>query len=107
MGYNAPPRVKRTAAGLRDALFDEIDELRGENSDPERAKAVAKLAQQIINATRAEIEFHRELNKDTQLCDDFMTGSLNLGAKSAESAKHRVMDQSNGSAQMPDDQKKS
>ena len=52
----------RTSAGLCDALFQEFDLLRNGRSDPHRASAVAKLAVQIINTKKLEIEaaaFHK------------------------------------------------
>lgn len=52
----------RTSAGLCDALFQEFDLLRSGQSDPHRASAVAKLAVQIINTKRLEIDaatFHK------------------------------------------------
>ena len=52
----------RTSSGLCDALFEEFDLLRNGISDPHRAAAVAKLAVQIINTKKLEIEaaaFHK------------------------------------------------
>lgn len=49
--------VSRTSAGLREALFQEIEALRAGKSDARQAMAVAKLAQQIVNSVRVEIEF--------------------------------------------------
>mgnify|MGYP006268427049 CR=1 FL=1 len=48
--------TERTSAGLCDALFQEFDLLRNGKSNPHRAAAVAKLAVQIINTKRLEIE---------------------------------------------------
>jgi hypothetical protein len=48
--------TERTSAGLCDALFQEFDLLRNGQSDPHRASAVAKLAVQIINTKRLEID---------------------------------------------------
>lgn len=50
-------KIVRTAAGLRDALFDELDRLREGNSNASEAQATAKLACQIINCVKAEVEF--------------------------------------------------
>ena len=52
----------RTSSGLCEALFEEFDLLRNGQSDPHRAAAVAKLAVQIINTKKLEIEaaqFHK------------------------------------------------
>lgn len=38
-------KEKRTARALRDVLFDEIDQLRDGDGDPQRAMAVANNAQ--------------------------------------------------------------
>ena len=48
--------TERTSAGLCTALFEEFDLLRNGLSDPHRASAVAKLAVQIINTKKLEIE---------------------------------------------------
>lgn len=55
-------QTQKTSAGLCDALFDEFDLLRNGMSDPGRASAISKLAVQIINTKRLEIEaasFHK------------------------------------------------
>jgi len=49
-------KTNRTSEGLCDALFDEFDSLRNGESDYHRAGAVAKLAVQIINTKKLEIE---------------------------------------------------
>ena len=48
--------TEKTSAGLCDALFEEFDLLRNGLSDSHRASAVAKLAVQIINTKKLEIE---------------------------------------------------
>jgi len=48
--------TERTSSGLCDALFEEFDMLRNGKSDPHRASAIAKLAVQIINTKKLEIE---------------------------------------------------
>lgn len=55
--------VQRTSAGLRDALFDELDLLRSGTSNPSRANAVAKLADQVINTVTMELEVQRHINR--------------------------------------------
>lgn len=50
------PNVARTSAGLRDAIFDELDAIRNGSSNPTRANAVAKLAGSIVETVRMEIE---------------------------------------------------
>jgi hypothetical protein len=54
--------TEQTSAGLCSALFEEFDLLRNNLSDASRASAVAKLAVQIINVKRLEIDaaaFHK------------------------------------------------
>lgn len=50
------PNTERTSAGLCEALFQEFDLLRQGKSDVHRASAVSKLAIQIINTKRLEME---------------------------------------------------
>ena len=73
---------KRTTKGLRDILFDEIDELRAGNGDPSKAQAVAQLARQILNTAKIEMDFLRTISS---MKDDGKTlelGSLELGTES-------------------------
>ncbi len=55
--------VNRTSAGLRDAIFDEIDAIRNGTSNPTRANAVAKLASGIVETVRMELEVKRHLRQ--------------------------------------------
>jgi len=55
--------VNRTSAGLRDAIFDEIDAIRNGTSNPTRANAVAKLATGIVETVRMELEVQRHLRQ--------------------------------------------
>lgn len=54
--------ITRTSAGLRDAIFDEIDAIRNGASNPTRANAVAKLAGSVVETVRMEMEVERHLN---------------------------------------------
>jgi hypothetical protein len=57
---NTPPApVVRSSAGLRDAIFDEIDSLRNGTSNATRANAVAKLAGTIVETVRMELEVQK------------------------------------------------
>lgn len=58
-----PPRIVRTSAGLRDALFDELDSLKAGNTNPAKANAVAKLADQVIATVKMELDVQRHLAK--------------------------------------------
>ena len=51
--------VNRSSAGLRDAIFDEIDAIRNGSSNPTRANAVAKLAGSIVETVRMELDVQR------------------------------------------------
>lgn len=64
------PPVQRTSAGLRNALFDELDALRDGTGNPNRANAVAKLADQVIGTVKMELEVHRHLARNTPLPQD-------------------------------------
>lgn len=71
----------RTTAGLRDILFDEIEELRGPEGNPQRAIAVAKLARQIISTAEVEMEFHRTAAALPQPGALAGLGTLQLGSR--------------------------
>jgi hypothetical protein len=60
---NEAAPIARTSAGLRDAIFDEIDAIRNGTSNPTRANAVAKLATGIVETVRMEIEVQRHLKQ--------------------------------------------
>ena len=62
--------IQRTSAGLRDAIFDEIDAIRSGKSNPTRANAVAKLASGIVETVRMEIEVQRHLRNTATLPDE-------------------------------------
>jgi hypothetical protein len=83
---NRSKKLTRTSQGLRDILFDEIDELRGGDGDPTKSMAVANLAKQIINTAKIELDFHRQA---TQLANEgtpLKMGTLQLGSGRAASA---------------------
>lgn len=65
------PPVERTAEGVRDALFDELNMLRAGQVTTAHARAVAQLARQIVEAARLEL-FHRQQLKQ-------LPGSVPLG----------------------------
>lgn len=57
----------RTSAGLRDALFDELDGLRSGTSNPAKANAVAKLAGQVIDTVKMELDVQKHLAKTPKM----------------------------------------
>lgn len=56
-----PTKTVRSTKGLRDALFDEMDALREGKTTPHISSAMAKLAVQIINSVRLEIEYQKHV----------------------------------------------
>lgn len=62
----ATPKVNRTSAGLRDAIFDELDAIRDGTSNPTRANAVAKLAGSIVETVRMEVEVQKHIRQTSQ-----------------------------------------
>lgn len=52
-------KIVRTAEGLRNALFDEIDNIKSGNSDIKQANAVAKIAKTIVDVTKMELEYSK------------------------------------------------
>jgi len=66
------PSIPRDAAGLRDALFDEINLLRAGKVNTSHAYALANLVRQLIDAARLEFQ-NRALMHDAK--------TLKLGSK--------------------------
>lgn len=50
------PKVIRTSEGLRDALFDEIDRLRNNETTPTAANSLSKLADMICATVELEVK---------------------------------------------------
>jgi hypothetical protein len=71
---------KRSSQGLRDILFDEIEELRSGSGDPTKSMAVANLAKQIINIAKVEIDFHRQIAEQADAGHAFSLGQMELGS---------------------------
>jgi len=76
----------RSSQALRDALFDELDDLRSGEGDPSRALAVAKIAQQIVSTARIEMEFHRMVISANEKGNNVAMGTMQLGSPTAASA---------------------
>lgn len=49
-------KIERTSAGLRDALFSAIENLRDGDMDAETASAIAKMSREICQTVSLEIE---------------------------------------------------
>lgn len=73
----------RTTQGLRDALFDELDELRSDAANPEKSLAVANVAKQIINTAKVELEFHKFMAEQVAAGTPVTLGNLQLGSDNA------------------------
>lgn len=54
--------VPKTTEGLRDALFDELNELRAGRSNPQKSRAIAQMADKIIDSIRVQIQYGRLLH---------------------------------------------
>jgi hypothetical protein len=80
-------KAARTSQGLRDILFDEIDELRGGDGDPTKSLAVANLAKQIINTAKVELDFHRVMQAAEAQGTPIKLGNLQLGSGAAGAKK--------------------
>jgi hypothetical protein len=79
----AMPSVSRSSQGLRDLMFDELDAIRNGRSNPNRLIAVSKIACQIINSVKMEIEYQKHVASSAQVSErnEFINGSnLQLGA---------------------------
>lgn len=73
----------RTTRGLRDLLFDEIDELRTGEGNPEKSMAVANLAKQIVNTAKVELDFQRVIQDHAATGNPLPEmGTLSLGTVS-------------------------
>jgi hypothetical protein len=74
--------TSRTSTGLCEALFQEFDLLRNGKSDAHRASAVAKLAIQIINTKRLEMDAVMFIGQRNTFKPVQLSGAgLQLGAK--------------------------
>lgn len=86
MAKNEVPELKeaeRTSAGLRSALFDELDGLRKGTSNATKANAVAKLCMTIVETVRVELDVAKYAEKHKNVPQAAVLSSpapLKLGA---------------------------
>lgn len=80
-------KQKRTTHGLRDILFDELEELRSGDGDPTKATAVANLARQIIGVANLEMRFHEMRLKMEEKAIPINMGTMELGTAASVDAK--------------------
>lgn len=86
-------KLKRTSQTLRDVLFEEIEQLRGPEADPQKAMAVANLAKQIINIAKVELDFHRQVLAHQEAGHQISMGQMQLGSSAiAASAETDAME---------------
>lgn len=76
---NVTIKTERTSAGLRDALFDTLDDLRSGKTSPRAAAAVAGLAGQIVNVTRLELHYTRFVGQKDPAAAPHEVPALKLG----------------------------
>jgi hypothetical protein len=75
--------IARTSAGLRDALFDELDGLRDGSVNATQANATAKIAGSIVDTVNMEMAAHKILSKHPQQqLTDSKLPSISLGTHS-------------------------
>ena len=73
--------MDRTSAGLRNAVFDEIDFLRNGTSNPSRARSIAMLANTVLKSVEVEIEFNKYVSDISKHDSVAKLGILELGTK--------------------------
>ena len=56
-------KVERTSAGLREALFDNLDGLRDGTVNPTMANATAKIAAAVVSTVEMEMDAYKLINK--------------------------------------------
>jgi len=76
--------MERTSAGLRNALFDEIDDLRSGKSNPSRARSLSMLANTALKSVEVEVEFHKYVSDVSKLEGGAKIGILELGTPSSD-----------------------
>lgn len=50
-------KVSRNTQGLKDALFDELDQLRSGTSTPQKAKATTSIIKSVVDVAKLEMDF--------------------------------------------------
>lgn len=70
-------KTKQTSKGLRDTLFFELDRLRNDKITPQKARELSRVAQQILQSVKLEIEAARFVN-DINMAHDG-SGSIPQG----------------------------
>lgn len=55
--------TEMTSEGLRESLFEALDDVRSGKLDAKPAHAIAKLAAQIVATVQLEVEFHKNVTR--------------------------------------------
>lgn len=79
-------KVERTSTGLRNALFDELDALRSGESNPTKANAVARLADQMCNIVQTELDVHKYMSGHPNAGSVALPPAIPLGSDKMETA---------------------
>lgn len=58
MKHESSKKIQRSTAGLRNAIFDEIDLLRAGKITPARANAVARSVGSVVATVRLEMDYN-------------------------------------------------
>lgn len=81
MAYTHTKKIERTSAGLRDALFESMEQLRAGDIEAQDAKAMAALAREIVNTVHLEVEVARLKLQHPAETKKFVPAPLQLGVK--------------------------
>jgi len=55
--------TKRSSQGLREMLFDELDNIRNGKSNPQRANAITKASAVILDSAKLEVQYAKFMNE--------------------------------------------
>ncbi len=84
--------VTRTTLGIRNLLFDAIDELRAGTTTPQKAGAISKMVTPIINSVKVEIEYNKHVASTKGATKDLAVlnlGSIPAGQKGVTTVRRR------------------
>lgn len=74
----------RTTADLRETLFDVMDKVKSGNMEPRQAKAIADIADRIIETADLELRYSEIVSRLDRDGQDINPGPLMLTTKSKE-----------------------
>jgi hypothetical protein len=79
--------IVRTSAGLRDVLFDELEDLKAGNSNPARARSVAMLANSLLQSVAVDIEYHKYVSDISAKHSGAKLGTIEMGRQTPLSGR--------------------